>query len=398
MITGYEGEAAAVEAKRVAVTAVLEGLGGTPLGTDPGEAWAHGRFDAPYLRDSMLDVGVLVETMETATWWSEPRPRSTPTSGPRSPARSATARWCCATSPTSTRPAARSTSPSPPRPPRTPPPPWRSGCGQGRRQRRDGGRRRHDHPPPRRRHRPQAVADPRDRRARRLGAARGQGRPRPDRRPQPGGAGARDRPLVHLPGQPRLAAAARHPAPSSPSPGCCATPAPPSTSPTHPAPGRWRPWSTPPSSAATSWSRSAATACSPRWPAPTRSPAARSPCCPPAAATTSPGCSACPRTPRARPRCCSRAPYAASTCVSWTPAGAEPRPRRRLGLLRHRRPRQRDRRPGAPAAQGAAVPVRRHPRHRRLQARALPRVRRRRGREYAAPTSWSPTRPTTARA
>ncbi|MEO9322582.1 FAD-binding oxidoreductase [Nocardioides sp. C4-1] len=70
MITGHEGEPDAVEAGRLAATAVLEGLGGTPLGTEPGEAWVHGRFDAPYLRDSMLDVGVLVETMETATWWS----------------------------------------------------------------------------------------------------------------------------------------------------------------------------------------------------------------------------------------------------------------------------------------------------------------------------------------
>ncbi|MFB9314331.1 FAD-binding oxidoreductase [Nocardioides plantarum] len=70
MITGFEGEPTAVEARRTAVTAVLTGLGGTPLGEEPGEAWAHGRFDAPYLRDAMLDVGVLVETMETATWWS----------------------------------------------------------------------------------------------------------------------------------------------------------------------------------------------------------------------------------------------------------------------------------------------------------------------------------------
>jgi alkyldihydroxyacetonephosphate synthase len=70
MIVGYEGTPAAVAAKQSAVTAVLDGLGGTALGTDPGESWAHGRFDAPYLRDAMLDVGVLVETMETATWWS----------------------------------------------------------------------------------------------------------------------------------------------------------------------------------------------------------------------------------------------------------------------------------------------------------------------------------------
>jgi alkyldihydroxyacetonephosphate synthase len=70
MITGYEGEPAANAAKRAAITALLEELGGNCAGTEPGEAWAHGRFDAPYLRDSLLDVGVLVETLETATWWS----------------------------------------------------------------------------------------------------------------------------------------------------------------------------------------------------------------------------------------------------------------------------------------------------------------------------------------
>ena len=70
MITGYEGTPDAVAAKRSAVTALLEGLGGTPVGESAGESWAHGRFNAPYLRDSLLDVGVLVETLETATFWS----------------------------------------------------------------------------------------------------------------------------------------------------------------------------------------------------------------------------------------------------------------------------------------------------------------------------------------
>ena len=70
MITGFEGTPAAVAAKREAVTALLTRLGGTVLGEAAGEKWAHGRFDAPYLRDSMLDVGVLVETLETATFWS----------------------------------------------------------------------------------------------------------------------------------------------------------------------------------------------------------------------------------------------------------------------------------------------------------------------------------------
>lgn len=70
MITGFEGDPAAVGAKRAAVTAVLSGLGGAGVGEAPGEKWVHGRFDAPYLRDSMLDAGVLVETLETATFWS----------------------------------------------------------------------------------------------------------------------------------------------------------------------------------------------------------------------------------------------------------------------------------------------------------------------------------------
>ncbi|MFN8192830.1 MAG: FAD-binding oxidoreductase [Nocardioidaceae bacterium] len=70
MVTGFEGEPAAVEAQRAAVGAVLESLGGTCLGEGPGQAWERGRFRAPYLRDAMLDVGVLVETLETATFWS----------------------------------------------------------------------------------------------------------------------------------------------------------------------------------------------------------------------------------------------------------------------------------------------------------------------------------------
>jgi len=73
MIVGYEGSPEAVAARRTAVTALLTDLGGVPAGEDPGRAWSAGRYDAPYLRDSMLDVGVLVETLETATYWSHLR-------------------------------------------------------------------------------------------------------------------------------------------------------------------------------------------------------------------------------------------------------------------------------------------------------------------------------------
>ncbi|MCD6639328.1 MAG: FAD-binding oxidoreductase [Nocardioides sp.] len=70
MIVGHEGTPEQVASRRAAVAAVLADLGGTDLGEGPGESWAHGRFNAPYLRDALLDVGVLVETLETATFWS----------------------------------------------------------------------------------------------------------------------------------------------------------------------------------------------------------------------------------------------------------------------------------------------------------------------------------------
>lgn len=39
------------------------------LGDEPAKAWDHGRFDAPYLRDALIDAGAVVETLETATSW-----------------------------------------------------------------------------------------------------------------------------------------------------------------------------------------------------------------------------------------------------------------------------------------------------------------------------------------
>jgi alkyldihydroxyacetonephosphate synthase len=73
MVVGFEGEQAVVDARRDTTTTLLTGLGGTGLGEAGGAAWAKGRFHGPYLRDSMLDVGVLVETVETVTFWSRLR-------------------------------------------------------------------------------------------------------------------------------------------------------------------------------------------------------------------------------------------------------------------------------------------------------------------------------------
>lgn len=70
MVTGFEGTPASVGAKRGVVAGRLEALGGRSLGEEGGAAWEAGRFHGPYLRDSLLDLGVLVETLETATFWS----------------------------------------------------------------------------------------------------------------------------------------------------------------------------------------------------------------------------------------------------------------------------------------------------------------------------------------
>ncbi|MEV0760563.1 FAD-binding oxidoreductase [Nocardia sp. NPDC050435] len=69
-ITTFEGTAAHVAARSAEASALLSAAGGTALGEPPAQQWEHGRFQAPYLRDALLDVGVLCETLETATTWS----------------------------------------------------------------------------------------------------------------------------------------------------------------------------------------------------------------------------------------------------------------------------------------------------------------------------------------
>ncbi|MCM6777633.1 FAD-binding oxidoreductase [Nocardia sp. CDC159] len=69
-ITTFEGSAAHARARSAEANALLAAAGGTALGEQPARDWEHGRFSAPYLRDALLDVGILCETLETATSWS----------------------------------------------------------------------------------------------------------------------------------------------------------------------------------------------------------------------------------------------------------------------------------------------------------------------------------------
>jgi alkyldihydroxyacetonephosphate synthase len=69
-VTAFEGTTEHAESRHAETRAVLEKHGGTSLGEGPARAWEHGRFSAPYLRDSLLAAGALCETLETATTWS----------------------------------------------------------------------------------------------------------------------------------------------------------------------------------------------------------------------------------------------------------------------------------------------------------------------------------------
>jgi alkyldihydroxyacetonephosphate synthase len=69
-ITVFEGTAAHAESRHAETRELIAAMGGTSLGEAPARAWEHGRFGAPYLRDSLLAAGALCETLETATDWS----------------------------------------------------------------------------------------------------------------------------------------------------------------------------------------------------------------------------------------------------------------------------------------------------------------------------------------
>ena len=69
-VLGFEGAPEEVERRRKRAHELIRDHGGLPVGRAPGEAWKAQRFAAPYLRDELLTHGVLVETLETATRWS----------------------------------------------------------------------------------------------------------------------------------------------------------------------------------------------------------------------------------------------------------------------------------------------------------------------------------------
>jgi alkyldihydroxyacetonephosphate synthase len=70
-IVGWAGPEEGVRGRREAAIEALRDAGGVALGQPAGREWVRSRFDGPYLRDELMDLGVLVETLETATTWAQ---------------------------------------------------------------------------------------------------------------------------------------------------------------------------------------------------------------------------------------------------------------------------------------------------------------------------------------
>lgn len=72
LILGWEGaDDTALRRRRESAERILRDHGALALGQKAGEAWAHGRFRGPYLRDELMSRRVLVDTLETAATWTD---------------------------------------------------------------------------------------------------------------------------------------------------------------------------------------------------------------------------------------------------------------------------------------------------------------------------------------
>jgi alkyldihydroxyacetonephosphate synthase len=71
MVIGFEGSEESVARRRALNVRELRKGGAVYLGQAAGRSWEHGRYQGPYLRDTLMDMGAMVETLETSHTWTE---------------------------------------------------------------------------------------------------------------------------------------------------------------------------------------------------------------------------------------------------------------------------------------------------------------------------------------
>jgi len=69
-IVGFEGEEESVARRRALAVRELRAGGAAYLGQAAGRSWEHGRYAGPYLRDTLMAMGAMAETLETSHTWS----------------------------------------------------------------------------------------------------------------------------------------------------------------------------------------------------------------------------------------------------------------------------------------------------------------------------------------
>jgi len=70
IVLGTEGDEESVARRRALTVRALRRGGAVYLGEAAGRSWERGRFHGPYLRDTLMEMGAIVETLETAHTWS----------------------------------------------------------------------------------------------------------------------------------------------------------------------------------------------------------------------------------------------------------------------------------------------------------------------------------------
>jgi alkyldihydroxyacetonephosphate synthase len=70
VIVGLEGDEESVARRRALAVRALRHGGAAYLGQAAGRSWEHGRYQGPYLRDTLMEMGAMVETLETSHTWS----------------------------------------------------------------------------------------------------------------------------------------------------------------------------------------------------------------------------------------------------------------------------------------------------------------------------------------
>ncbi len=71
LIVGLEGEEESVARRRALSVRELRRGSAVYLGQSAGNSWEHGRYQGPYLRDTLMSMGAMVETLETSHTWTE---------------------------------------------------------------------------------------------------------------------------------------------------------------------------------------------------------------------------------------------------------------------------------------------------------------------------------------